>query len=290
MQEKMRQYQQLVESYLERFYQDSDMNTRLYEAMRYSLLAGGKRIRPILTLAAADLCGGELQNALPFAAAIEMVHTYSLIHDDLPSMDNDDLRRGKPANHIAFGETTAILAGDGLLTDAFSILAGADLPADRIAEGVRILAQAAGSSGMVLGQAIDMAYEGETLTLRELSKLQSMKTGALFTASVELGAVSAGAGTKARKALVTYGMRLGRAFQMQDDILDVKGAQADVGKTLRSDERHNKPTFVSALGLDECRAQMKKLTEDALTALTAFPYDESTLLRELAQSLVSRKS
>ena len=290
MQEKMLQYQQLVEAYLDGLYQGSDANTRLNEAVRYSLLAGGKRIRPILTLVAADLCGGDLQKALPFAAAIEMVHTYSLIHDDLPAMDNDDLRRGKPSNHIAFGETTAILAGDALLTDAFMVLSGADLPVDQIAEGVRILSKAAGSDGMVLGQAIDMAHEGESLTLRELSKLQSMKTGALFTASVELGAVAAGAGGKARKALVTYALRLGRAFQMQDDILDVKGAEATTGKTLRSDERHNKPTFVSALGLDECYKQMKKLTEDALTALTAFPYDESTLLRELAQSLVSRKS
>ena len=290
MQEKMAHYKQLVEDYLERLYQGPDMNTRLYEATRYSLLTGGKRIRPILTLAAADLCGGDLQKALPFAAAIEMVHTYSLIHDDLPSMDDDDLRRGKPSNHIVFGVATAILAGDGLLTDAFSMIADADLSADRIAEGVRILSQAAGSGGMVFGQAIDMAYEGGSLTLRELSRLQSMKTGALFTASVELGAVAAGAGTKARKALVTYGMRLGRAFQMQDDILDVKGTEATVGKTLRSDERHNKPTFVSVLGVDDCHAQMKKLTEDALTALTAFPYDESALLRELAQSLVSRKS
>ena len=290
MHEKMKQYQQLVETFLDSLYKGSDANTRLNESIRYSLLAGGKRIRPILTLAAVELCGGDLQKALPFAAAIEMVHTYSLIHDDLPSMDNDDLRRGKPSNHIAFGETTATLAGDALLTDAFMVLSAANLPDDRIAEGVRILSKAAGSGGMVLGQAIDMTHESESLTLRELSKLQSMKTGALFTASVELGVVAAGAGTKARKALVTYAMRLGRAFQMQDDILDVKGSEATAGKTLRSDERHNKPTFVSALGIDECYQQMKKLTEDALTALTAFPYDESTLLRELAQSLVSRKS
>jgi len=290
MHEKMKQYQQLVETFLDSLYKGSDANTRLNESIRYSLLAGGKRIRPILTLAAVELCGGNLQKALPFAAAIEMVHTYSLIHDDLPSMDNDDLRRGKPSNHIAFGETTATLAGDALLTDAFMVLSAANLPGDRIAEGVRILSKAAGSGGMVLGQAIDMTHENESLTLRELSKLQSMKTGALFTASVELGVVAAGAGTRARKALVTYAMRLGRAFQMQDDILDVKGSEATVGKTLRSDERHNKPTFVSALGIDECYQQMKKLTEDALTALTAFPYDESTLLRELAQSLVSRKS
>lgn len=287
MQEQLKQYQQLIEQQLAALYCEED-DTQLYASVRYSLLAGGKRLRPVLVLAAAKLCGAEPEQALPFACAIEMVHSYSLIHDDLPAMDDDHLRRGKPTNHLVFGEATAILAGDALLTDAFHQLTRAKLPPECIVSAVEILSRAAGSSGMVLGQAMDMKSEQNSPTAQELARLQSLKTGALFTAAVLLGAAAAGAGSAAQQALEHYGLALGRAFQMQDDVLDVQGEQEAVGKSLGSDQQRGKTTFVSVLGLAECERQVQALTEEAINALAQFEEDDARFLKELAYALIKR--
>ena len=215
-QQRLREDQERVEAALERRFQDSARYADLTEAMEYSLLAGGKRIRPVLTLECCRLCGGDPEAALDFACGVEMVHTYSLIHDDLPAMDDDDLRRGRPTNHKVYGEATAILAGDGLLTAAFQTLAGAKLPAERVVEAVACLAKEAGPEGMVGGQALDMAGEGRALTRKELERLQSLKTGALISAAAELGCIAAGGTAEQRAAVRTYAQCLGRAFQSAD--------------------------------------------------------------------------
>ena len=255
--------------------------------MEYSLLAGGKRIRPVLTLACCRLCGGEAEKALPFACGVEMIHTYSLIHDDLPAMDNDELRRGRPTNHKVYGEATAILAGDGLLTAAFQTLTEAELPAERIVEAVACLAREAGPEGMVGGQALDMAGEGRALTRSELEQLQSLKTGALISAAAELGCIAAGGELVQRAAVRTYAQCVGRAFQIQDDILDVTGTEEELGKPTGSDRVNEKSTFVTALGLEESRALVQKLTDQAEAALAGFAHPE--FLIQLARTLAQRR-
>lgn len=242
----------------------------LQEAMEYSLMAGGKRIRPVLVLETCRMCGGNPQKALPFAAAVEMVHTYSLIHDDLPAMDDDALRRGRPTNHVVYGEATAILAGDGLLTAAFEQLASAELPAQRIVDGVRCLAKAAGPEGMVGGQALDMAGEGRALTRRELEQLQSLKTGALIAAAAQLGCIAAGGSGEQLEQVTRYAQALGRAFQVRDDMLDVTSSDAELGKPVGSDRANEKSTFVTALGLSGCEQLMEQLTREAVEALGGF--------------------
>ena len=242
----------------------------LQEAMEYSLMAGGKRIRPVLVLETCRMCGGNPQKALPFAAAVEMVHTYSLIHDDLPAMDDDALRRGRPTNHVVYGEATAILAGDGLLTAAFEQLASAELPAQRIVDGVRCLAKAAGPEGMVGGQALDMAGEGRALTRRELEQLQSLKTGALIAAAAQLGCIAAGGSGEQLEQVTRYAQALGRAFQVRDDMLDVTSSDAELGKPVGSDRANEKSTFVTALGLSGCEQLMEQLTQEAVEALGGF--------------------
>lgn len=242
----------------------------LQEAMEYSLMAGGKRIRPVLVLETCRMCGGNPQKALPFAAAVEMVHTYSLIHDDLPAMDDDALRRGRPTNHVVYGEATAILAGDGLLTAAFEQLASAELPAQRIVDGVRCLAKAAGPEGMVGGQALDMAGEGRALTRRELEQLQSLKTGALIAAAAQLGCIAAGGSGEQLEQVTRYAQALGRAFQVRDDMLDVTSFDAELGKPVGSDRANEKSTFVTALGLSGCEQLMEQLTREAVEALGGF--------------------
>ena len=207
----------LIEECLARVFAAEARHADLQEAMEYSLLAGGKRIRPILTLETCRLCGGDPEAALPFACGVEMVHTYSLIHDDLPAMDNDDLRRGRPTNHVVYGEAAAILAGDALLTAAFEQLTEANLPDEQIVEAVRCLSRAAGSAGMVGGQALDMAGEGHALDREELELLQSLKTGALISAAAELGCIAAGGGTEQRARVRAYAQALGRAFQVRDE-------------------------------------------------------------------------
>jgi geranylgeranyl diphosphate synthase type II len=267
---------------------DEDANLSLLaRAQDYSLMAGGKRIRPALVLEVAHTLGGDRKSALPFACAIEMIHTYSLIHDDLPCMDNDDMRRGKPTSHKVFGEANAILAGDGLLTDAFT--AAASHPdADKALSAVRILASAAGSIGMVGGQIMDLAGEQEKLPLDTLLTLHARKTGALITAAVQLGAVAAGEreGSPVWEALTTYAQRIGLAFQVVDDILDVTADPALLGKTCGKDQNENKTTFLTYYTLDEAREYARTLTDEAVCAIE--PFDAQGTLRTLAFYLAER--
>ena len=280
----LRQGQAQIEAFLGKYLENSPQYARLQEAMRYSLLAGGKRIRPVLVLEACRICGGEVEKALPFACAVEMIHTYSLIHDDLPAMDNDDLRRGRPTNHKEFGEAAAILAGDALLTEAFFALSQAELPPDRIVQAVACLSAQAGHLGMVGGQALDM--EEKKRTVPELEQLQSLKTGALLQAAAELGCIAAGGTLQQRQGLRVYAEKLGRAFQIRDDMLDVMGEQAQLGKPIGSDAELGKSTFAALLGLEACAGLVEELTAQAAQALA--PFEARGFLVWLAQQLAQR--
>ncbi|MEA4933240.1 MAG: farnesyl diphosphate synthase [Lawsonibacter sp.] len=284
----LEQDQAMVEAHLAGVFQNDPRYADLQEAMEYSLLSGGKRIRPVLTLETCRMCGGTLQAALPFACGVEMIHTYSLIHDDLPAMDNADLRRGCPTNHAVYGEATAILAGDGLLTAAFGQLAGASLPSECIVAAVSCLSAAAGPVGMVAGQAMDMAGEGRALTREELELLQSLKTGALISASAELGCLAAGGGPEQMDRVRRYAQTLGRAFQVRDDVLDVISSDQELGKTVGSDRANEKSTFVTALGLDGSEALVEHLTQMAIDALDGFEHPEFHIW--LAQQMAQRKT
>ena len=247
------------------------------EAMRYSLEAGGKRVRPVLCLLAAEALGAQPEVALPCALALEYVHTYSLIHDDLPAMDNDDLRRGKPTCHVAFGEGQAILAGDGLLTEAFSVLAeSGDLSAERRLHAIRILAEAAGWRGMVGGQSLDLEGEvrtrnGEAYDLDHLMLIHRLKTGALLRASLELGGAAAGATAAQQELLRQAGAALGLAFQIQDDILDATSTAEQMGKRVGKDEAKGKITYPLLLGLEGARKALFEATERAVAHLQTLP-------------------
>jgi geranylgeranyl diphosphate synthase, type II len=264
---------------------------RLAEAMKYSLEAGGKRVRPVLCMLASEAVGGHAEQALSCAVALEFIHTYSLIHDDLPAMDDDDLRRGKPTNHVVFGEGQAILAGDGLLTEAFQVIASdASLPADRRIEAVSVLAAAAGWRGMVGGQCLDLIGEemtrtGQSYGLEHLQLIHRLKTGALLRASVELGAVAAGASPAQRETLREAGSLLGLAFQIQDDILDATSTQEKMGKRVGKDEGKGKITYPALLGLDGARRALNETTERALCQLQSLPNPSSLMAwaRYLAQ-------
>ena len=262
--------------------------TELYASMRYSAMAGGKRLRPFLALESCRLCGGEPSSAMFYAAALEMVHTYSLIHDDLPSMDNDDMRRGKPTNHKVFGEALAILAGDGLLTAAFELIASAPLSAEQNARAVRILARAAGPDGMVGGQVLDIGTDGEEKAFSDHVTLCTMKTGALFRASVLLGAVAANVEeTDALwQSLSDYAEDLGLAFQVTDDLLDVYGDAEQMGKNTGSDASGGKTTFLSFCTAEEARSLTELLLERAEKAIRDYP--GSNILCELVRSLSER--
>ncbi len=265
--------------------------TQLRAAMRYSLFNGGKRVRPILAYAAAQAINPELPPQLvdPAAAALECLHAYSLVHDDLPAMDDDDLRRGQPTCHIAFAEATAILAGDALQTLAFQLLCQVDVPADIRLRLVQALARSAGAEGMVLGQAIDLASVDRTINLAQLETMHRHKTGALIRASVAIGALIAGADTHQLSALDNYAGAIGLAFQVQDDILDVTADTQTLGKQQGADLARNKPTYVSLLGLDEARAKAQSLHQQALTALQGFG-NSADPLRLLASYIVERGS
>ncbi len=259
------------------------------EAMSYSASAGGKRVRPLLVLAFCSLCGGKWEDALPFAAAIEMIHTYSLIHDDLPCMDDDDLRRGRPSCHIQFGEATALLAGDGLLTKAFEVLTWAQLPPERIVRAVRLLAERSGIVGMIGGQELDLANEGKnSLPLSVLTKTDEKKTAALLIAACQLGIIAAGGSQEAMDAAEKYGYSLGIAFQIVDDILDVTSTSEALGKPIGSDAENAKPTYASLLGLDGAKKEAEKYTRYALEALRGFANNESLI--SLTKSLLCRTS
>lgn len=278
-----------VEAFLATCMDDSPLPPRLKESMLYSLQAGGKRLRPVLCLSCAALCGLAPKKALPFASAIEMIHTYSLIHDDLPAMDNDDLRRGKPSNHRAFDEATAILAGDGLLTDAFVIMCRTPLAAEPLLKAVAEAARAAGSSGMVGGQEWDMLYTGQPeIDLDELRRMHAMKTGALLRASCVCGALLAEANDTAVRAVSEFGASLGVAFQIADDILDVVSDTATLGKPAGSDAAQGKNTYPSLLGLEKSRELAQEQAEAAKAALAAFTGTEADFLRALAEYTVNR--
>ncbi len=263
---------------------------RLHEAMRYAALGGGKRLRPFLALEGAKLFGVAESCAARVSAAIEMVHCYSLVHDDLPAMDNDDLRRGKPACHVQFDEATAILAGDALLTRAFEVLADADTHADPAVrvDLIRGLAVASGAEGMVAGQALDLAAEGQHLELGSVTRLQRLKTGALIGFSCESGAILGKAAPTARQALIAYAHDLGLAFQIADDLLDAEGSADETGKRVAKDLQAGKATFVSILGIDRARAQARALAAQAAVHLDSFA-EKADVLRAAAQFVVSRR-
>lgn len=268
---------------------------RLFEAMRYSLVAGGKRIRPILMLAAYEACGGpqggdRFETALRVASALEMIHTYSLIHDDLPAMDNDDLRRGSPTNHKKFGEATAILAGDSLLTEAFEVIAGSrGVSGDILIEIIRDIARASGGCGMAGGQALDLDSEGRRITAGELEKLHRHKTGCLIEVSVNSGAKLAETTLEKSQGIKTYGEAMGLAFQIADDILDVEGGTAELGKTAGSDAKKDKATYPSLLGLEKSKQVARECADRALTALAHFD-EKAEPLRQIAAYIIFRKS
>ncbi|HEU5434787.1 MAG TPA: farnesyl diphosphate synthase [Telluria sp.] len=281
-----------VEDALERFLPDAGMEpARLHEAMRYTVLGGGKRVRPLLVFAAGQVSGAELDVLARAAAAVEMIHAYSLVHDDMPCMDDDALRRGKPTVHVAYDEATALLVGDALQAQAFDVLAADPIvPPARLVRMLRVLAGAAGSTGMCGGQAIDLASVGISLTQAQLERMHQLKTGALLKASVMLGALAGrDIGDAEEAALATYSNAIGLAFQVVDDVLDATADSATLGKTAGKDAAANKPTYVSILGLDASRALAQTLRGQAHEALTPFG-EQGRRLRELADLIVQRKA
>lgn len=278
-------YRQEIESFLRAQFGKTTRWADLYEAMRYSLLAGGKRIRPVLTLEFARLAGMDWHEALPVACALELVHTYSLIHDDLPCMDDDDLRRGKPTNHKVYGETLAVLAGDALQPEAFRlILTAPGLPPERRSDCALILANAAGADGMVAGQVLDTLHAPKTE--EELREVHRLKTGAMIAGACKLGTVAAGREDLLAMA-AEYGYQLGLAFQIRDDMLDVIGNVDEFGKPIGSDKEEGKVTFVDLLGLDGCDKRVLSCTEAAKAAVAKL--DNAGFLAALADSLAERK-
>jgi len=285
---RSKEYREYIESYLKDFYLQNHKEPQkpLFDAIEYSLLAGGKRLRPIFVLDFCRMCGGDWRRALPFAAAVEMIHTYSLIHDDLPCMDNDDYRRGRLTNHKVYGEATAVLAGDALLTAAFSYIAKANFSADIRIRAVEILSACSGEMGMVGGQMLDMQSEVRRCTKQEVLDIQSRKTGALIRAACMLG-ILAGEGSDAQLAAADeFAQNLGLAFQIRDDMLDVIGDAGKLGKAVGTDE--NKNTFVHLYGLEVCDAMVRKHTSAALNSLNAF--SDPAYMVSLAELLTTRIS
>lgn len=282
LESRSREYREFVENYLKDWYGKfrAEPQSKLFEAMEYSLLAGGKRIRPILAFEFCRMCGTDWKKATPFGAAIEMIHTYSLIHDDLPCMDNDDYRRGRLTNHKVYGETLAILAGDALLTDAFAVAATAGL-----AQGVAVLAECAGSLGMVGGQVLDILSEERVLNEQEVLDIQTRKTGALIKAACVTGAIAGGANDEQIAAATTFADALGLAFQIRDDMLDVIGNAAELGKATGVDGEKN--TFVRLYGLEKCEELVQKYTAVAIDALKVFK--DTDYMIALAKYLTERR-
>lgn len=283
------EYRVFIEDYLRDFYEQlHDLPQRkLFEAMEYSLLAGGKRLRPVFAFEFCKMSGGQWQNAAPFGAAVEMIHTYSLIHDDLPCMDNDDFRRGRPTNHKVFGEGIAVLAGDALLTDAFAVASTAQLPNPKdMAFAIGVLSECAGSLGMVGGQVLDVMSEQRECTEDEVLAIQSRKTSGLIRAACVLGVIAGGGTKKQIEAAAQFAGALGLAFQIRDDMLDVIGTQEEMGKGVRTDETKN--TFVRIYGIKKCEELVNRYTEIAISALKEFP--ENNFMVELANHLTNRRN
>ena len=292
----LREKKETVDSALERYFpKEMGFPTSIHKAIRHSLFAGGKRIRPILSMAAYEAAGGEGSGVLPFACALEMIHTYSLIHDDLPAMDDDDYRRGKPTCHKVFGEGIAILAGDGLLTEAFRLMADPSVLnnlscSERVVlDVVHEVAEAGGVSGLVGGQVVDIESEGKKVDLPTLQYIHTHKTGALIRVSVRAGAKLAGVQEERLKAFTRYGERVGLAFQIADDILNVEGNVSLLGKQTGSDLSRGKATYPLLFGLEESKRKSKELVELSIDALAPFG-SEADPLREIAQFVVARES
>lgn len=283
-----------VDQALEKWLPSGDLMPRsLHQSMRYSVFAGGKRLRPILMIAACEAVGGSAEKVLHAACALEMIHTYSLVHDDLPAMDDDDFRRGRPTNHKVYGEAIAILAGDALLTEAFRLLADAKansgVSADVTLRVIELLARYAGSQGMVGGQVVDMESEGKEIDFPTLEYIHTHKTGALILASVQVGALLGGGNEEQFAALTRFGEAAGLAFQVADDILDVVGEQSELGKDVGSDQQRGKATYPALLGVSEARKRASELCDIAVAALT--PLGESSApLQSLARYIVDRSS
>lgn len=286
----MQEYISIIDAALREYLKPKDNpQKKIYEAMAYSLFAGGKRLRPQIMIMTAKMLGKEPQTVMPFACAIEMIHTYSLIHDDLPAMDNDDLRRGKPTNHKVYGEASAILAGDALLTLAFETAASYNVPGvckKSVIAAISELAKAAGADGMIGGQVVDIDSHDEDAQL--LKYLHSLKTGALIRASGVIGAILAGADDAQIKAIDGFCENLGIAFQIQDDILDVEGSEAELGKPIGSDAENNKSTYVTLFGIEKARRLSEEYTEKAIRCLDSF--ENSGELCAMAEKLTGRKA
>jgi len=277
----------LTERALESRFTDDVPQKTLLEAMRYSLLAGGKRVRPVMLLAFCRACGGDAEKALPLACGLEMLHTYSLIHDDLPCMDDDTLRRGRPTNHVVYGEWTAVLAGDALLTAAFGEILSAPLPAEALIAAGRELAEAAGEKGMCGGQYLDMDGEGKNLPPEAVEAIHVRKTAALIRAAARMGVIAGGGTKKQMDAATAYAEAVGLAFQLRDDLLDLTSTAEVLGKSVGADEKNGKATFVSVYGAETCERMIADETEKAKGAVAAaFPGD--TFLSALAEKLAGR--
>ena len=288
----LRRRQHWVDAALQRWVPgENEFPPPVHQAMRYSLFAGGKRLRPILVLAAAEAVGGSVREALPLACSFELIHTYSLIHDDLPSMDNDDMRRGKPTSHKVFGEALAILAGDALLTEAFHLATRPEVmkkvPARRRIQALWHLARAAGSLGMVGGQTMDILTQGQTVDAGTLEYIHSHKTGALISACVAVGAIVGGATVRQLRRLQGYGEKLGLAFQITDDLLDEVGEEAKLGKTVGKDQPKGKATYPGLYGIPESRRRAEQLVEGAIHHLQSFDR-RANPLREIARFILNR--
>lgn len=284
------EYKKYVDAKLSEYFKPSGLSyDGLLESMHYSLTAGGKRIRPMLVLEFCRISGGNIEKTLPVACAIEMLHTYSLIHDDLPCMDNDALRRGKPTNHVVYGECTATLAGDALQAEAFGTIARSQLPAEARVTCVEILADAVGSDGMCAGQYLDMVGEHKLLSEDELNDINSRKTGSLLTAACRMGVAAAGGNKAMLEAAAQYGACVGAAFQIRDDILDVISTSEELGKPIGSDAQEHKNTYMTLLGEYKCMQMIEKLTDQAKNAI-AGAFEDTKFLCELADSMVTRKN
>ncbi|MBI4698263.1 MAG: polyprenyl synthetase family protein [Nitrospirae bacterium] len=289
----LKQKQRIVDGFLKEYLSALKSNppqaSRLYKAMGYSLLAGGKRLRPILAIASYEAAGGRSKSILPVAASLELIHTYSLIHDDLPAMDDDNFRRNKPTSHRVFGEGMAILAGDALLTEAFGIISNSPAKSDILIKIIVELTQACGADGMVGGQAADILLEGKRIKEKDLLYIHTHKTGALIKASVRIGALMAAAPPSVLNSLTKYGTNIGLAFQIIDDILDIIGTQEELGKSPGADTARGKNTYPSVYGMEESIRKAEQLVEESLEALKGFGA-KAEPLREIATYLLKRRN
>lgn len=289
MKQTLEIYRQEMEAFFQSCLQDEHIPSTLVQAMRYSLLAGGKRIRPVLCLVWGEFFGQPRLDLVPFAAGLEFIHTYSLVHDDLPAMDNDDLRRGQPSNHVQHGEALAILAGDGLLTEAFTLMLSAPLPSDLVRQATLDISHAAGPRGMVGGQVVDMGFSGgKEVTLDELQTMHALKTGAMIRSACRAGAILGMAGSENLDHVTRYGECIGLAFQVADDILDLVGEAEKLGKPVGSDLAQGKATYPALIGLEESRRLGQAMVREALSALESWQGPQIDFLRDLAVYIMDR--